>query len=255
MASQQVVEHSYCEFRILVLGDKRSAHRCDLDLTIVLFDARYHTNLTQPATNADDLSTMVEERPLVLHFVWNEEHTVSQAAVDGEPQRTSSPLMQRAYFQAGKRRMFGLLDAAASLSLRERLELFRHLCSAVEHAQALLAFPLPTSRMTLERSCRAELAEFVPDHVFRDKYFVEQPAVVNFKRVSNEFRDNRATTIPCPDRQIAATVLGQHDLAEQLLINVLAKGGSTRNRRKGSNRRILRRRKSKRYGQLAIPKR
>ncbi len=35
---------------------------------------------------------------------------------------------------------------------------------------------------------------------------------------------------------------------------VLAKGGSTRNRRKGSNKRILRRRKSKRYGQLAIPK-
>ncbi len=34
----------------------------------------------------------------------------------------------------------------------------------------------------------------------------------------------------------------------------LAKGGRTRDRRKGSNKRILRRRKSKRYGQLTIPK-
>lgn len=34
-----------------------------------------------------------------------------------------------------------------------------------------------------------------------------------------------------------------------------AKGGRTRNRRKVSNRRILRRRKSKRYGQLVLPKR
>jgi large subunit ribosomal protein L2 len=33
-----------------------------------------------------------------------------------------------------------------------------------------------------------------------------------------------------------------------------AKGGSTRRKRKPSNRRILRRRKSKRYGQLTIPK-
>ncbi len=36
---------------------------------------------------------------------------------------------------------------------------------------------------------------------------------------------------------------------------VLAKGSRTRNRRKVSNRRILRRRKSKRYGQLPVPKR
>lgn len=35
---------------------------------------------------------------------------------------------------------------------------------------------------------------------------------------------------------------------------VPAKGGRTRNRRKVSNRRILRRRKSKRYGQLVLPK-
>ncbi len=34
----------------------------------------------------------------------------------------------------------------------------------------------------------------------------------------------------------------------------LAKGGRTRNRRKPSNKRILRRRKSKRYGQLTLPK-
>ena len=34
-----------------------------------------------------------------------------------------------------------------------------------------------------------------------------------------------------------------------------AKGGRTRNPRKVSNRRILRRRKSKRYGQLTLPKR
>jgi len=34
-----------------------------------------------------------------------------------------------------------------------------------------------------------------------------------------------------------------------------AKGGRTRNPRKASNRRILRRRKSKRYGQLTLPKR
>lgn len=33
-----------------------------------------------------------------------------------------------------------------------------------------------------------------------------------------------------------------------------AKGGRTRNRRKNSNKRILRRRKSKRYGQLTLPK-
>lgn len=36
---------------------------------------------------------------------------------------------------------------------------------------------------------------------------------------------------------------------------VLAKGGRTRSRRKVSNRRILRRRKSRRYGQLPVPKR
>ena len=36
---------------------------------------------------------------------------------------------------------------------------------------------------------------------------------------------------------------------------VLAKGGSTRKRRKASNRRILRRRKSKRYGQLVLSRR
>ncbi len=35
---------------------------------------------------------------------------------------------------------------------------------------------------------------------------------------------------------------------------LLAKGGRTRNKRKASNKRILRRRKSKRYGLLTIPK-
>lgn len=36
---------------------------------------------------------------------------------------------------------------------------------------------------------------------------------------------------------------------------VLAKGGATRNRRKASNRAIVRRRRSRRYGQLVLPKR
>jgi large subunit ribosomal protein L2 len=34
----------------------------------------------------------------------------------------------------------------------------------------------------------------------------------------------------------------------------LAKGGRTRARRKNSNKRILRRRRSRRYGQLVLPK-
>jgi large subunit ribosomal protein L2 len=35
---------------------------------------------------------------------------------------------------------------------------------------------------------------------------------------------------------------------------VSAKGGATRNRRKASNKSIIRRRKSRRYGQLKLPK-
>ena len=55
-------------------------------MVLVLLDSRDRLNLAKPAANANDLSTMVEERPLVIHFERREEHALSQETVDGEPQ-------------------------------------------------------------------------------------------------------------------------------------------------------------------------
>src|SRR5204863_9763904 len=86
MAPQQVVEQSHREFWILVFRTKRSAYCRHVNVVLVLLVSCDRLNLAKPAANANDLSTMVEDRPLLLHFARKEEHALSQDTVDGEPQ-------------------------------------------------------------------------------------------------------------------------------------------------------------------------
>ena len=50
--------------------------------------------------------------------------------------------------------------------------------------------------MFLEGPGRRKLAQFVPDHVFRHKYGIENLAVVHQKRVSNEIRRDHGASGP-----------------------------------------------------------
>src|SRR6188508_182142 len=72
--------------------------------------------------------------------------------------------------------------------------------------------------VTLERPRWGELAEFVPDHVFRAVHLVECPAVVNEKRRSNEVRDDGAVARPRFDRLLVQPLL--HDLGVEPFVHI-----------------------------------
>jgi len=82
------------------------------------------------------------------------------------------------------------------------------------------AVPFLARRMALEHPSQTEFAQLMTDHVLGDKQLVEDLAVMDFEGVPYEFRDNRTPAIPSPDRQGVAALLGGHDFAVQLFINV-----------------------------------
>src|SRR5579859_5671903 len=71
-----------------------------------------------------------------------------------------------------------------------------------------------------ERPRRRELAELVPDHVLGDEHLRELPAVVNQKRMADEFRHHRAITRPGLQRLV--THAHPIDLGEESFIDVRA---------------------------------
>src|SRR5690606_15809333 len=78
---------------------------------------------------------------------------------------------------------------------------------------------LLAARMPAEVPRRAELAELVPHHLFRDEDLVEDLAVVDLEGRPDELRHDRATTRPGPDRRPRAALLGTLHLEEQLLVH------------------------------------
>ena len=73
--------------------------------------------------------------------------------------------------------------------------------------------------MLLEDSRRRKFTKFVPNHIFGDKDRIENFAVVNEKRVSNELGGDRGAARPSLDRLLHVTGIHFVDLVENVLIN------------------------------------
>ena len=74
--------------------------------------------------------------------------------------------------------------------------------------------------VTAEGAGVGELAELVPDHVFRAVHVDELAAVVHLEGVADEFRDNRARAGPCLDGNALVACLELLNLAVHALDDV-----------------------------------
>ena len=72
--------------------------------------------------------------------------------------------------------------------------------------------------MSAKSAGNAELAEFVSDHIFRDKDAVKHFAVVHHKGEPDKLRHDGAIARPCLDGVAAAGIMGPLDLPEQFLV-------------------------------------
>ena len=70
-----------------------------------------------------------------------------------------------------------------------------------------------------ENSCGRKLPEFVTDHVFRDEDGIENLAIVNEERVTDEIRGNRRTSRPGLDRFFRRGIVHFIDFFEEMLVN------------------------------------
>jgi len=82
MAPEQVVENPHREFGRFVIGRESPVDRSDLNVVSLFLYGRHGSHLAQPASNTDDLPLVVEQGSLLLHRMWDEEHTISQDSVD-----------------------------------------------------------------------------------------------------------------------------------------------------------------------------
>src|SRR5687767_4961433 len=73
--------------------------------------------------------------------------------------------------------------------------------------------------MPAESSRRAELAELVPDHLLRNKHFVEHFSVMHIKGHPDKLRDDRAATRPGANRHPLIGLFGTLYLEEQLFFH------------------------------------
>src|SRR5262245_34466277 len=76
--------------------------------------------------------------------------------------------------------------------------------------------------MTLEGPRRGELAQLVPDHVFRHVQLDERAPVVDGEVLADELRNDGTRPRPGLDRLAAAGGIGPRDLLEQPLDDVRA---------------------------------
>src|SRR5262245_53750972 len=70
-----------------------------------------------------------------------------------------------------------------------------------------------------ENPGRRKFTELVPDHVFLHKHLQELVAVVHFKRVTDELRNDRARPSPGLDGLLGAVLVELRNLLEKLLVN------------------------------------
>ena len=73
--------------------------------------------------------------------------------------------------------------------------------------------------MAFEDPRRREFAELVTDHVFLHEHLDELVPVMDFERVSDELRDDRARPTPGLERLLGAALVEHPHAVEQLLID------------------------------------
>src|SRR5665213_2020510 len=70
------------------------------------------------------------------------------------------------------------------------------------------------------RAGRGKLAELVPDHVFLNEHADKLVPIVDFKRMSHKFRDNRASPLPSLQRLLGPCLIQNGNPSVELLVNI-----------------------------------